>query len=419
MSTTTRPAPRAPRASRAVRPALLMAGIMLLAANMRVALTIVSPLMGSIRTDLDLGSAGVSALICLPLLCFAIASPFVPRVAARIGIEATLCIALGALTVGIVLRSVPAAPALWIGTALVGLSIACINVLLPALLKRDFPTRIGPLTGIYNGVQSCLAALGAAVAVPLASAPGFTWRTAIGTTAALALIALAFLLPQLRRNEPNEPEVTGELPVVAAAGTAGAAGTTAVTAVRPLWRSATAWQVTAFMGLQSTLFYSVLTWWPELEHEVGVPTAVAGLHMALIQALGVVGSLVTGALLRRVNPRLITVIPGVVGAIGLLGQLAAPSAAIVWATCIGLACGGNIVAALALFGARTRTHLRAASLSGMAQSFGYLLAAAFPPVLGALHDATAGWNVPLLVLAAVCVGSVITGALASRERTID
>lgn len=414
MSTITRPASRPPRASRAVRPALLMAGIMLLAANMRVALTIVSPLMGSIRTDLGLGSAGVSALIGLPLLCFAIASPFVPRIAARIGIEATLSIALGALTVGIVLRSVPAAAGLWIGTALVGLSIACINVLLPALLKRDFPTRIGPLTGIYNGVQSCLAALGAAAAVPLASAPGFTWRTAIGTTAALALIALAFLLPQLRRNEPGEPEVTGELPVVAA-GTAATTGT----AVRPLWRSATAWQVTAFMGLQSTLFYSVLTWWPELEHEVGVSTAVAGLHMALIQALGVVASLVTGALLRRVNPRLITVVPGMVGAIGLLGQLAAPSAAIVWATCIGLACGGNIVAALALFGARTRTHLRAASLSGMAQSFGYLLAAAFPPVLGALHDASSGWTVPLLVLAAVCVGSVITGALASRERTID
>lgn len=393
--------------ARTLRPALLLTGVLLLAANMRVALTTVSPLMGQIRTDLGLGSAGVSALISLPLLCFAAASPLVPRLAARWGIEATLTAALGGLTVGIVLRSVAATPALWVGTALVGLSIACINVLLPALLKRDFPTRIGPLTGVYNAVQSGVAALGAAVAVPLAGAAGFTWRTAIGCTAALALIGLAFMLPQLRHNQVAAPEVTGAIPAVAAG------------RARPLWRSGVAWQVTIFMGLQSTLFYTVLTWWPELEHDGGVSQVGAGWHMALIQALGVVGSLATGAVLRRADPRIVSAVPALLVAVGLLGQLLAPAAAVVWAVSIGLGCGGNIVAALALFGARTTTHLRAAALSGMAQSLGYLLAAAVPPVLGALRDATGSWTAPVGVLIAFACGSMLFGFLAARDRTID
>lgn len=396
---------------RALRPALLLVGILLLAANMRAALTVVSPLMGQISDELSLPSFATSALISLPLLCFAVVSPLAPKLAARIGIERTLGLALGALALGIVLRSAPWTPGLWAGTVVVGSSIALINVLLPAMLKRDFPSKIGPLTGAYNGVQSGFAALAAGFAVPLASAPGFDWRLAIGCTAGIALVALAVFLPQLRSSAQHRPTPALLDPEQALEREAGRP--------KPMWRSATAWQVTIFMGLQSSLFYSVLTWWPAVEHDGGTSPVVAGAHMALIQAAGIVGSLSTGAVLRRTNPRIMTMVPVLVTATGILGQLAAPDLATLWAILLGLGTGGTIVTALALFGARTRDHHRAATLSGMAQSLGYLLAACIPPLLGAVHDLTGGWTAPLITLACVAVAAAVVGSLAARDRTID
>ncbi|WP_291279664.1 MFS transporter [Galactobacter sp.] len=407
--------------ARMLRPALLLAGIFLLAANMRGALTVVSPLMGEIRADLDIGSAGASALISLPLLCFAAVSPLAPKLARRFGTEATLTSALVLLMVGIVLRSLPLAALLWVGTVLIGSAIACINVLLPSLLKRDFPDRVGSLTGAYNGVQSAFAALAAGFAVPIAGLPGSGWRLALGFTAAIALIGIAVMLPQLRVNAPQPaPEGARRTEVSTTVGhEAGATQGSDGGGRRPsLLRSAVAWQVALFMGLQSCVFYSMVTWWPTIEHSYGISTSVAGVHAAVFQATGIVGSLVTGAALKRA-PRPATVTPVVFSVIGVFGMVMFPAAAIVWTIVIGLGAGGCIVAALALFSARTRDHHRAAELSGMGQSVGYLLAAALPPTLGFLHDATHGWQVPLLALGGTIVLALVFAALGSRDRVVE
>lgn len=403
-------------ATRALSPALLMAGILLLAANMRAALTVVSPLMGDIRSDLGIGAAGASALISLPLLCFAGVSPLAPKLAKRLGTEATLVTALVVLMVGIVLRSLPVPSLLWIGTVLIGSGIACINVLLPSLLKRDFPERVGPLTGLYNGVQSAFAAVAAGFAVPIAGLPGSGWRIALGCTAAVALIGLAVMLPQLRVNEPV-PKAT-ERTQVALDDAAGSSPDAAPGPRPSLLRSAVAWQVAVFMGLQSCVFYSMVTWWPTIEHAAGISTSVAGMHAAVFQTLGIVGSLVTGAALKRL-PAPATVIPVVFSVIGIFGMFFFPGAALAWSIIIGLGAGGCIVAALALFSARTRNHLRAAELSGMGQSVGYLLAAAVPPTLGALHDATGSWQVPLLTLGGIIVLALVFAVLGSRDRVVE
>lgn len=415
-------------ALKVLRPGLILAGILLLAANMRAALTVVSPLMGDIRTDLGIGSAGASALIALPLLCFAAVSPLAPKLASRFGVEATLTTAVATLTVAILLRSLPFTAALWIGTVFVGAAIACINVLLPSLLKRDFPDRIGPLTGLYNAVQSAFAALAATFAVPLAGMPGSGWRLALGFTAAVGLIGVAIMLPQLRVNSPaprqprTEVVPDGAVPDAASSGTSAtapaAAMAPAATKRHSLLRNATAWQVALFMGLQSSIFYSMVTWWPTIEHDQGISTSLAGLHAGIFQAAGIVGSLVTGALLKRAAEQLITVLPVVLSVVGLVGMLFFPDAALLWTILIGLGAGGNIVAALALFGARTRDHRRAAELSGFGQSFGYLLAAATPPTLGAIHDAVGNWTTPLAVLSCVAVVALIFAALGSRDRVV-
>ncbi|MGO1320637.1 MAG: MFS transporter, partial [Galactobacter sp.] len=261
---------------------------------------------------------------------------------------------------------------------------------------------------------------------PIAGLPGSGWRIALGCTAAVALIGIAAMLPQLHVNAPQRatqgaPRVQvstsvghsadGGTPVGADAATGGGER-------RPsLLRSAVAWQVALFMGLQSCVFYSMVTWWPTIEHAAGISTSVAGVHAAVFQATGVVGSLTTGALLKRA-PRPATVVPVFFSAIGIFGMLLAPNAALAWTVMIGLGAGGCIVAALALFSARTENHLRAAELSGMGQSVGYLLAAAIPPTLGALHDATGGWELPLLTLGGVIVLALVFAVLGSRDRLV-
>lgn len=425
--------PREP-GERLVRPALLLAGILLLAANMRAPITVVSPLLGNISQELALSSATASALISLPLLCFAAFSPLAPRLARRWGLEATLVAALAILSLSIVIRSLPWAPGLWIGTALIGASVAGINVLLPSLLKRDFPTRIGPMTGVYNAVQSTFAAAASGFAVPLAGLPGWGWRAAIGTTLALALIGLAVMLPILRAHlagragrrrlaQEQTPDAAGpaSAPGGAAARLAATLAADAATPPRrtPVWRSAIAWQVTAFMGVQSTLFYSMLTWWPSIERGAGLDPVTAGLHMALLQLSSIGGNLLTGALLRRVDARWVTMLPQPLIVIAFVGMLTAPDAALLWSVCFGFAAGNNIVAALSLFGARTRSHQSAAAVSGMGQSVGYLAAAVVPASLGALHDATGSWTPVLWVLCGLAALTALLGWFAAGKRQLD
>ncbi|RII41472.1 MFS transporter [Galactobacter valiniphilus] len=429
--------PREP-GERLVRPALLLAGILLLAANMRAPITVVSPLLGTISEELALSSATASVLISLPLLCFAAFSPLVPRLARRWGIEGTLVAALMLLCLAIVVRSLPWTPGLWLGTAGIGASVSAINVLLPSLLKRDFPTRIGPMTGVYNAVQSTFAAAASGLAVPLAGLPGWSWRTAIGITLGFALVGLAVMLPILRaalagraarRALTTDPLPDGVGPGSTAGGATAplAAGTTSDAAgapapprpSTPVWRSTIAWQVTAFMGVQSTLFYSMLTWWPSIERDAGLDPVTAGVHMALLQLSSIGGNLLTGALLRRVDARWVTMLPQPLIIIAFVGMLTAPDAALLWSVCFGFAAGNNIVAALSLFGARTRSHQSAAAVSGMGQSVGYLAAAVVPAALGVLHDATGSWTPVLWVLCGLAALTALLGWFAAGKRQLD
>ncbi|MFZ2274421.1 MFS transporter, partial [Corynebacterium variabile] len=144
---------------------LIIAGILLVAGNLRAALTTVGPVLSNLRDDLGLSSSAASFLVSLPLLAFAVVSPFVPRVALRLGLERTIAAALGVLAVGLVVRSTPPTVLLWVGTLLIGVAIAVLNVVLPSWVKRDFPTKIGQVTGAYSAAQSGFAAVASGVAV--------------------------------------------------------------------------------------------------------------------------------------------------------------------------------------------------------------------------------------------------------------
>jgi CP family cyanate transporter-like MFS transporter len=385
------------------RPGLLLAGILLIAANLRAGITSVGPVVDDIRSDLHLGGATAPVLVSLPLVAFAVVSPVAPALARRIGIERALGAALAVLAAATVVRSLPSTAALWVGTAFLGVAVAVINVVLPSLVKRDHPGRVGQVTGLYSSVQGAAAALASGFAVPLAGLTQHGWRLALGIWAGLALVALAVFLPQLR----NRSVPLDTAPV------------TAPVRHRSPWGSPLAWQVTLFMGAQSTVYYTLITWWPSVEQAHGTSDAAAGWHLFALQVAGLLANLATARLIpRRPDQRLIALGATGLVAVGIAGELVLPAASLLWIVLAGAGGGASIVLALSLFGLRTRDHHQAAALSGMAQSVGYALAAAGPVLLGALHDATGSWTAPLFVLLAVLVVQAGAGVRAGRARLL-
>ncbi|MEU2351068.1 MFS transporter [Modestobacter sp. NPDC049651] len=394
----------APELGRRSRSWLLLAGILLIAANLRAAITAVGPVVDDIRGDLDIGGATASVLVSVPLVAFAVVSPVAPVLARRFGIERALGAAVVVLGAATVVRSLPSQVALWTGTAFLGIAIAVLNVVLPSLVKRDYPHQVGQITGLYSSVQGAAAALASGFAVPIAGVTQHGWRLALGLWAGLAVIALAVFLPQLRRRS---------LPVGAAGGPAAPA------ASRSPWGTALAWQVTLFMGMQSTVYYTLITWWPSVEQAHGTSATAAGWHLFGLQAAGLLANLATARLLPRLADQRLLALGGTgLFVLGIAGQLALPDASLLWIVLAGAGGGVCIVLALSLFGLRTHDHRQAAALSGMAQSVGYALAAAGPILLGALHDATGSWTAPLWVLLGVLAVQGTAGVLAGRNRTI-
>jgi MFS transporter, CP family, cyanate transporter len=394
--TSARAAPGRPRLSGL----LLLLGIVLLAANLRPALTGVAPLIGEIRADTGISNGTAGLLTTLPLLAFALLSPVAPRVARRFGMERTLLVSLLVLAFGILLRWAGALPALFLGTAILGAAIAVGNVLLPGLVKREFPGRAGLMTSVYSTSLGISAALAAGVSVPLAQLDGIGWRGALAVWALPAFLAAVGWLPQLgRKDRPVDPSDPGSPDT------------------RDLWRSPLAWQVTLFMGLQSLGYYVTLTWLPEILQEDGMSAARAGWMLGLSQAVAVVAMFLAPMIAgrRRSQRGVVAVAAGVSGA-GALGLLVAGSAAgTLWVVLLGLGQGASFSLALTFFALRAPDHAHAAALSGMAQSVGYLLAAAGPFLFGVLRDATGAWKIPLALLLGITACLLIAGLGAARD----
>ena len=379
-----------------LRARLLVVGIVIAGANLRAALTAVGPLVREIRADTGISSGAAGLLTTLPLLCFAALSLPAPALARRFGLRRVLTGGLLLLAAGIALRSAPGVVALFAGTTLLGLAIAVGNVLLPSLVKREFPAHTGLLMGVYITVMNSGAALGAGVSVPLAQ-QGFGWRGALGVWALPALVAALVWVYLLRGDRPVSP--------------------VAVTARGNLWRSPLAWHVTLFMGLQSVVFYASIAWLPEVLQSGGLSAAQAGWLVSLMQFVGIPAALFAPILAgRRPAQRGLLAAAALLSGAGVLGLLlSSGTLTILWVSLLGLGQGASISLALTLFALRTADAAGAAALSGMAQSAGYLLAATGPFLFGVLHDLTQSWRLPLALLFAVTVALLFAGLGAGRD----
>jgi MFS transporter, CP family, cyanate transporter len=373
--------------------------IVLVAANLRPAVVGVSPLLSEIQASERLTATAAGILTALPVLCFGLLAPAAPVLARRLGIERALLAALVLLTVGFLVRSSGPLAALFAGTVLIGSAIAIGNVLLPSLIKRDFAHRTGMMTGLYTMAIAGGGALAAGITVPVAQAAGLGWRAALAGWALFAVVALLCWLPHVRR-APRPVRV-------------GAAR------VGGLWRDAVAWQVTVYMGLQSLGYFAVTAWLPALLVDRGYDPVVAGWLLSLSTVAGIAGATVAPMLATRGRrQRGLAVGITAVAAIGLLGVLAPIGVEPVAVLLLGFAQSAALGLSLTLVAVRAPDAAHAAQLSGMAQTVGYVLAAAGPFAVGALRDVTGGWTVPLLLLLGLLAVQGTAGVLAGRDRQV-
>lgn len=383
----------------ATRAALLM-GILLIAANLRAPVTGLPPILSFIRTDYGLSTAAAGALTTLPLLAFALLSPLSAWFAREYGLERALFGAMAVVAIGIAIRSGGAAWTLYVGTWVIGMGIAVGNVLLPSLVKRDFPHSIAAVTGAFAMAMGVVAALASAVVTPLAVAWG--WKSALLVFLTLPLAALAVWLPQL------------------ASRTRPASGTATPPHGGAVWRSALAWQVTLYLGLNSTIYYVVIGWLPTILADAGVSPEQAGSLHGVMQLASAVPGLLLGPVLRQLrDQRLAAATVAGLSGVALIGILTAPQYAFAWATLFGLGAGAHFILGLAFIGLRTRHAQETASLSGMAQGVGYVLAAAGPMAMGLLHDVLGGWSVVLMLCAGLAFAAAIIGVLAGRNEHVS
>lgn len=371
---------------------------LLFAANLRPPLTSVGPLLEAIRSNLGLSGTTAGLLTTLPLLIFAGFSPFA-RVGQALGIERTLAVCLALIAAGIALRSEGSVPALFGGTAVFAAGIGIANVLMPVVIKRDFPHQVGPMTTAYVMVMTLTGALATGLAVPISLHFADGWRLSLAMWAVFATLTLVLWLPETRKANHS---VEAPRPEAAAA-------------AKPIWQSATAWHVTIFMGLQFLVYFVTISWVPLFLTEHGETAAQAGWLLTLFSVMAFAAGAITPALLHRGrDQRVLAVTASLVTAFSIVGLLLAPSLAGFWLFVFGGSFGVTYILAFALIGMRTSDHRRAAALSTMSQATAYLIAAAGPVVFGWLRDAT-GWTIPMMALLAVAVIQSVVGYSVGRQ----
>jgi len=398
-----RPEPRSLWAGRT----LALLGILLVAGTLRSAVAALSPIVGQISVDVPLSATAIGVLGMLPPVCFALFGIFTPVFTRRLGLEKVLVIALVAMAVGHLTRGLAGTFSVMIlGSIVTFAGLGAANVLLPPLVKKYFPDRVGLMTSLYVTVVSFSALLPPLIAVPVADAAG--WRVSLGLWFLPALVALAPWLTMLvRRRGQVEPDAALEEADPALLG--------------QIWRSSIAWALAFVFAASALNAYAMFAWLPQLLIDnAGVTPAQAGTLLSIYAAMGIPCALLIPWLTARMKNVAGLVYLGVALFLaGDLGLLLAPATLTwLWVVLAGL---GPLFfpLALVLINLRTRTHAGSVALSGFVQSIGYIIGALGPLVVGLLHEMSGSWTAPLLFLIATAVAITIAGAVIARPQLLE
>lgn len=391
---------------------VLVTGFVLLSLNTRVAFGQLGPL----APVAGFGTGTVTLLGLLPPLCMGLFAPLATPVRRRLGEERGLFWASVLLLAGAVVR-VLGLPGLFVGTVIVSIATAIVNVLIPVFVRSRFEhRRVGVMMGVYALSMGAGSALVAALMVPVWQASGHSWQTAMGLAVIPSALAAVAFAPQLRApagavrpgTSPTRPRPQPSGPSVPApAGRPGG-----------VLRTGLAWSLVAYFGFQTLLFYTTLAWLPAILVDAGVAGTTAG----TMQSLFIVGVAVGGFVLPVLaaaradqRPHLVGIV--LVCATGYVGLLAAPgSVPALWSLLLGAGLGGGQAVAGVLYVKRGRDHEHVAALSAAAQTGGYLLAATGPLTASVLRTATGTWQAPLLMFLGVLALSLVTSLRAGHDQ---
>ncbi|WP_405809165.1 CynX/NimT family MFS transporter [Streptomyces sp. NBC_00210] len=386
---------------------LVIVGIVLAALNLRPAITSLGALLEEVRVGLHMSGSVAGVLTSVPPLCFAIFGIAAPRLARRFGPGAVVCAGMAAIATGLLIRPFAGGTAGFLAaSALALMGIAVSNVLMPVIVKRYFPDRVGSMTGLYSMALALGTSVAAAATVPMTEALGGSWQVGLGVWAVLAALAV--------------------LPWIGLAGDRGAA---ARSVARPgagqspeprVTRSRTAWALGCFFGLQATGAYITMGWMPQIFRDAGVSAGTAGVLLAVTMVMGVPLAFVIPRLATRMKTQgPLVVALGLCGLTGYTGLFFAPAAgAWAWALLLGISnCAFPL--ALTMIGMRSRTGAGVVRLSAFAQSTGYLISIPGPLLVGVLYQHSGGWELPIALMAGLIVPQIAVGVLAGRDRTIE
>ncbi|MFD4561889.1 CynX/NimT family MFS transporter [Streptomyces sp. NPDC058469] len=424
------PAPTEKASTRAWTARLLVVGIVMAALNLRPAITSLGALLEEVRDGLGMSGSVAGLLTSVPALCFAVFGVMAPRLARRFGPAAVVCAGMVLITAGLLIRPyIGGTAGFLVGSALALMGIAVSNVLMPVIVKRWFPDRVGSMTGLYSMALALGTASAAAVTVPMTEALGGSWRSGLAVWAALAAAAVLPWIALVRHREAP----SGERPSRAREGAEGtpAPGTSTVTRARAreagqarpelrITRSRTAWALAVFFGLQATAAYITMGWMAQIFRDAGVSAGTAGLLLAVTMVMGVPLAFVIPRLATRL-PRQgpIVIALGVCGLAGYAGLYLAPAGgAWAWAVLLGIA-NCSFPLALTMVGMRARTGAGVAQLSAFAQSTGYLISIPGPLLVGVLYQHSGGWGLPIALMAGLMIPQMAVGVLAGRNRTVE
>ncbi|MDX2558048.1 MFS transporter [Streptomyces sp. TX20-6-3] len=387
---------------------LVTAGLVLAALNLRPAITSLGALLEEVSADLHMSGTVAGVLTSVPPLCFAVFGITAPRLARRFGPAAVVCAGMAAIFTGLILRPFAGGTVGFLAaSALALMGIAVSNVLMPVIVKRYFPDRIGSMTGLYSMALALGTSMAAAATVPMTAALGGDWRIGLGVWAAIAALAVLPWIPLVR----DRDRATRETRTTAAA---------TETAAPRITRSRTAWALGCYFGLQATGAYITMGWMPQIFRDAGVPASTAGVLLAVTMVMGVPLAFVIPRLATRMrNQGPIVVALGLCGLAGYTGLFLAPAAgAWVWAVLLGVS-NCSFPLALTMIGMRSRTGAGVVRLSAFAQSVGYLISIPGPLLVGVLYQHSGGWGLPIVLMGGLMVPQMIVGTLAGRDRTVE
>lgn len=382
-----------------------LAGLVLLALNLRGPLVAVSAVAVDLQTDLGMTAGTVGLLTSLPVLCFGLASPAASGLIGRLGIELSVLATLLVIFVGILVRSAGAVPAAFVGTVLIGLAITVGNLLGPLIVGRDFRDRVALMTGTYTAALNVGSMLVLAVSGPLAAA--FGWQVALAAAAVVPVVAAAVWVPltaQARRRPPVRPRPHPADPAAEP-----------VTPSTSMFRRPSTWLLTGAFAGQAYAYYGLTAWLPTvLVDEQGMTRGAAGAASSIFQVAALVGAFGAPVIINRMGGPLVSfLVNGVLWAALPLGLLLGPDLWALWSASSGVAQGGGFVTIFTVVIWRARTLRENRQLSSIVQTGGYCVAALGPTLLGLLHDATGVWTASLLTAFVGTMVLTVLGASAA------